>query len=219
MEVKILIDFDEYQNLLSIKDKYYELRKEMKGGNEKQPNQIGEGEDEEARLERIVEKILLKLDPNANNPKIEELPLQTIEKVTLLQNDKNELVLHCFSGRQRKKASILLTSLTDCEDFDYNKEKEVTIDNIFYPESNIVKLIKYVVSPHLKGSYLVGKDAFISKLEKLGLTEFIKTRTAKVTKKKEEKGLKSKKLCIQSTSDPNAPLIEPSKYWYCFEED
>lgn len=229
MEVKVLIDASEYKNLKEIEKLYFKQKdKDEESENSTKATskiQKGEGyqpfgefqetektEDEHSRdLDKIVEKVFEKLQkrkaPESFEEKVSEMPLPYPEKVQVLENSNLENLLQKFNKRERKKANIILMALKKSPDFQLDNH-QITIKETFYPDSDIVKLIKFALSPSRSGKTLIGKNDFLDFLEEKGLNHFVK-------QKKYDPQIDIDKANEQERRKEIKEEEKIDKFWYC----
>ena len=166
METKVIIDDDEYEDLLEIKRRYFAL----KDGEEKKDDQTGFGSNLESVMneERKQDEKIEEQFDKSSSPPVKENKIETPDF---------KFVDH-LNPRQRLFSKRLLQKLYQHNDFGINKEGEVMLNGVFIPGSDIVKLLRMVAST-AKGKFIAGRDEFLEYLRNNNLHHFIKNKHLK----------------------------------------
>lgn len=199
MESKVLLDFSEYQDLLHIKKLYHDLKK----GKSETSAQEGFGDvtnyaEPSSNLinqvtEKVFEKIKLILDD-----KKEEKPYSNTDKVKVQHREAKDNFLSKLSQRIKKRGELLYNKLLSFPDFNVDETSgEVTLGDTFYPNSDIVRLLRCVLYSHITTKSLTGKDEFVAFLSAKGLGYLIKNTNLK--RKASETNCEGSKKKVQET--------------------
>lgn len=225
MEVKILLDYEEYRDLLNYKNLYEDLVNEKENKKEEsqikkeetqiENNQQGLGSgyfenpetlvkpsenSETENLQTLFQEFVKYLENN-KNPKSEQIREQISEK----NNFDIDQFLNKFHERLKKKANILINELLSFDNFQISAKNEIIIDSKLIKNSDISKLIKFVLTGY-PNKNLIGKQEFISFIEmKLNNTsEFKGIKKQNILEEKKESEFKSQ-----------LKVVKPDLKWYC----